>query len=636
MKNLLSIILPFVIVASSQASLLRGWHSSNNSQNTSDTFDCSIFEVDGIAVPGTDLIPSWTCEVEGTESSNAEIFNFAGDIEGIMRERFDLDITTAAGLKVTVPWDAVVNGTSIMSEHEGITISDRERNLLVSKAPLRGSTKVLIVRVIDTKGNAPKNYIDNLKDDFFQDDNNLKSRISACSNGLLNIIPATGSGVNNGIVNVKVDGTINGKLWRDAGSLAATKLARMSINYDIRIYILPDVVNFVGAAAYAQVGGNTMWVKDEYASTPSVQVHEYGHLLGARHSGRNGISYADNTCYMGNQVPWTDHGAYMCFNPAKTWHFGWYSSNHRTVSPLNSAFNGDLVGIDDVSKGRAGSRSVVVKIDGDSNTYFLMYNRKKGINSEAIGGADQVVITKQNGSNQESSFVEALGDKMEWTSNNFANSGRQLVVKLCYTNDSSNGDTARVLIYIKGKNDQYCGNATGNTGGGNSGGGNSGGGNSGGGGSGGGGSGGNNGGKCTDKNWKDKYNDSCSWYANGSNRCTTFGGAVGTNNWTAKQACCVCGGGNRSSSGNSGNSSSGGNNGGNNGGNSSGNGNNNSSGNGGNNNNGSCKDASNWVDSGGLGCSYYRKVARACQLFGNGYKNKGMTANQACCVCKQK
>jgi hypothetical protein len=466
-----------------------------------------------------------------------------------------------------------------------------------------------------------------------------KSRITACSNGQLNIIPATGNGVNNGIVNIRVDGNINGKLWRDSGSLAAAKLGRMSINYDIRIYILPDVVEFVGAAAYAQVGGNTMWIKDEYASTPSVQVHEYGHLLGARHSGKNGVSYADNSCYMGNQVPWTDHGAYMCFNAAKTWFFGWYSDYHRTVSPLNSAFNGNLVGIDDASKGRAGSRSVVVKIQGDRDTYYLMYNRKKGINSEAIGGADQVVITKQNGSDHESSFIEALGDNQEWTSNDFAGSGRQLVVKNCYTNNSSDGDTAKVLIYIKGKNDQQCGNGGGSTGGGSTGGGNTGGGNTGdgernpGGGSGGN-NGGNSGGQCTDKsNWKDKYGDSCSWYANGNNRCSMFGSVVGTNGWTAKEACCECGGGDKSSS-SSGNN---GNNGGNNGGNSSGGlGSGNGNGNGGNSNNGSCIDANNWVDSGGLGCTYYRNVERACQLFGNGYKNMGMTANQACCVCKQK
>jgi hypothetical protein len=184
MKNLLSIILSSAFVTSSRASLLRGWKSSSSnratSQNPSDTFDCSIFEVDGIAVPGTILTPTWTCELDGTESLDAETFTFAGDIEGIMRYRFDLDITTAAGLKVTVPWDAVVNGTSIMSEHEGITVEskspDRERNLLVSKAPLRGNTKVLIVRVIDSNGNAPKNWIDHLKDDFFQDDNNLVSK----------------------------------------------------------------------------------------------------------------------------------------------------------------------------------------------------------------------------------------------------------------------------------------------------------------------------------------------------------------------------------------------------------------------------------------------------------------------------
>ena len=70
---------------------------------------------------------------------------------------------------------------------------------------------------------------------------------------------------------------------------------------------------------------------------------------------------------MGNKVPWNDDGAIMCFNPAKTWYFNWYSNNHKELNPFNTPFNDNIVGIDDTAKGRAGSQKVLVKIKGDSD-----------------------------------------------------------------------------------------------------------------------------------------------------------------------------------------------------------------------------------------------------------------------------
>ena len=50
----------------------------------------------------------------------------------------------------------------------------------------------------------------------------------------------------------------------------------------------------------------------------------------------------------------------------------------------------------------------------------------------------------------------------------------------------------------------------------------------------------------------------------------------------------------------------------------------------------SCKDESNWKDSYGLTCDWYKSNCGACQLYGNQFANAGHTANTACCICTKK
>jgi len=53
-----------------------------------------------------------------------------------------------------------------------------------------------------------------------------------------------------------------------------------------------------------------------------------------------------------------------------------------------------------------------------------------------------------------------------------------------------------------------------------------------------------NAGECTDyAGWFDSDGDGCSWYSEGETRCTDFGECCENEGHTAKQACCVCGGG---------------------------------------------------------------------------------------------
>lgn len=90
----------------------------------------------------------------------------------------------------------------------------------------------------------------------------------------------------------------------------------------------------------------------------------------------------------------------------------------------------------------------------------------------------------------------------------------------------------------------------------------------------------------------------CNWYEN-SNNCSRYGEYFQNYGQTAKDACCVCGGGllNRE-----------------------------------------CTDTSDWNDSGGAQytCAWYAAGNGRCSVYGSLFKNKGLTANTACCVCKNR
>ena len=107
-------------------------------------------------------------------------------------------------------------------------------------------------------------------------------------------------------------------------------------------------------------------------------MHEIGHNLGHHHSGKNGVTYADPTCNMGNQGSWSDAGTNFCFNAAKTWANKWYESYHVTVDPTRATYDGTLVGINAVKNGSiTAGQDVVLKISSSAETdLYVMLNRK--------------------------------------------------------------------------------------------------------------------------------------------------------------------------------------------------------------------------------------------------------------------
>ena len=83
-------------------------------QNSTDTFECSLYELEGLAPPGTAEIHQWSCDLEATELRGSDIFVFSGDIQSVIQKNFNVDITEVGGNVLTIPWEAV-NGHTINS-----------------------------------------------------------------------------------------------------------------------------------------------------------------------------------------------------------------------------------------------------------------------------------------------------------------------------------------------------------------------------------------------------------------------------------------------------------------------------------------------------------------------------------------
>ena len=282
-------------------------------------------------------------------------------------------------------------------------------------------------------------------------------RYDDCSNGALIFDPATGTNVNNGVLTVTTTENLDGMTWQNCGRIA-TNGAR-GIAKDYTMIVCPDVVNFGGAAAWGQMPGSITWYMSRYASAPIVQMHELGHNLGHHHSGKDGVTYKDPTCNMGNGGSWSDRGSNFCFNAAKTWANKWYEEYHATVDPSSGGYDGTLVGINAVKKDgtiAATGQDVVIKVDSPGEIdLYIIYNRKTGANNQVPENGDEVVIVEQSRELREtSSWRAALSEGEEYTQGGWSSAG-SLIVKVCSLEKGTPG-SARVLVYATGQETLSC------------------------------------------------------------------------------------------------------------------------------------------------------------------------------------
>jgi hypothetical protein len=136
----------------------------------------------------------------------------------------------------------------------------------------------------------------------------------------------------------------------------------------------------------------------------------------------------------------------QCFNPAKNWQLGWYSTQSVEIDPLSVGnFVGTLVGIDDFDD-TPSSQYVVLKIENGHTDLFVGYNRRKGINRGTQQGIDKVLIVEQGEGYSTSVKLAQLSVGETYTVANYQGLGDDL--SITFTSVSADLDEAQVDVHL--------------------------------------------------------------------------------------------------------------------------------------------------------------------------------------------
>jgi len=228
-------------------------------------------------------------------------------------------------------------------------------------AVVTGKKPILVIKVRDSNGLARVESPAVISDDVFGtsgDPVNLKSQMSACSFGQLNITagnpPTNSAGANEvapGVIEVNITISLNNT--RTQVRNAATAAAQSKLNFTLPgpyqqvMYVLHSCIVDCGWAAYAGVNSWYSVYQGGYYKQVGVQMHEIGHNLNLAHSGGlDGATYTDHTCLMGNPL-YSDDTGKLCFNPAKNWQIGWYTPRKILLDPRvgSGPWTYDMVGV---------------------------------------------------------------------------------------------------------------------------------------------------------------------------------------------------------------------------------------------------------------------------------------------------
>ena len=415
-----------------------------------------------------------------------------------------------------------------------------------------------------------------------------KTIYEKCSDGKLRINPATGPGINNGVLSLEAPGNICSMSYNDVSSWAFQQYevdrlfaSGSTAKVSHKIFVMPNnpCVDFNGAAAWGQVNRSISWYQSRSVSFPAVHVHEFGHNLGMKHSGApddQGVyrAYADGNGYMGNRAIWDPEGSDMCFNAAKMWYFEWWSSYQRTVEPAQTAQSAQilkLIPLYDLERGNyVQGSNMILKVSSNGSNLYINFNVAKGLNAGVRADPNKVVITEQNGKTVVSTWKASLASQDIYRQENWAGTGKALIVEVLNANigNGENTSIAEVKIYL----DSGPAVDVPST--------------------------------CTDTvpSGESKWHDSdgqdydCDWYALSTN-CAQHGDQFLKFGLTANQACCAC-------------------------------------------KSNTCTDMvpsgqEKWFDADGpdYNCAWYA-TNNNCALYGGKYANFGATANQACCACQ--
>ncbi|GFH44516.1 hypothetical protein CTEN210_00990 [Chaetoceros tenuissimus] len=411
----------------------------SNRRRLADNSECTILVAEYLEIPGApSQEPTIDCEFD-----DGMIYNIQGTAyqKEVLKQKWAAGEiasgATSLGLGVGAFRDE--NGLFIPPGHD-IASNVRQNPQRRKLAIVEGTKPILAVRVTDAS-NPVKVHPDNaalMSDNIFGtngDPVNLKSQLSACSHGKLNVIPAPDANLGSakaaaGTIEVTINVSLEGNS-RATIRNAVTQAVQAKLGYSLPgpfqqvMYMLQGCYVDCGWAAYAYINSWNSVYQGNYYFMTGVQVHELGHNFNLAHSGGlNGATYTDHT-----------DDAKILINPV--------------VEPSTTV---NLVGIADYDI-RAG-RPVVVKLEtGAANDYFIGFNRATRANSQNDEADNEVTIVQvdtNNGEGYSQSYLKAhLIQGESYTIANFANSGSNLVITADTINLGTNPGQATVSIVLQ-------------------------------------------------------------------------------------------------------------------------------------------------------------------------------------------
>ena len=446
------------------------------------TIICKVYKIDFIGLQSNDDDKKaldgdkWVCEEDHTDTGgdlttyfieNVEIFD-SQIINDLAYGSSYIEVPTKYLSKSTLGFSEIYN-LNIQSVDEIKIISqEKDKNTSRRLSRFNGNRDVLIIRIDANDSQTTRNN-KQLSDDFFGTfgkNVSPKSQMDHCSKNKLRFVPASGNGIQNGVLTVKLNQNVKNLVHIDVKNKASEK-ARKMLGKSLKSFshvafcLPPGTVssnskNWVAFGYYTNFQSvyNNLW-----CSSLSATLHEMGHNLGLHHSGethslRAEREYGDQSGIMGFSYL-NRYSPQMCFNAAKSWWMGFYNDRTFTIkNPTMEPQRLKLAGIVDYYKGISNDYSVILRLEPSVSSLanqnrFLMYNRAKGFNKGTIEFRNAVTVVRQKPTELAKSNVDGYlqNDGDRHVIHNWDNTNKKLIVKLCGTTRGS-VDYADVLVYL--------------------------------------------------------------------------------------------------------------------------------------------------------------------------------------------
>jgi Gametolysin peptidase M11 len=208
------------------------------------------------------------------------------------------------------------------------------------------------------------------------------------------------------------------------------------------LLILPETFPSAQFVANAEVGRSLCVFSIEWIHSLSAYMHEMGHNMGLRHSGKGDSQpYADRTGYMGVSTPiaWAPQ---KCYNAAQHWQLGWYSEHQWSLvnQDISSPRLISLAAFPDHQKVSPSQYAILLQV---TDNIYLQFNRAKSYNRGTDMMPDQVVVIRDD---QDKTVVLAGLDMTTQNSLRLASVAIQVCSLNINSSDESGVDFAVVAV----------------------------------------------------------------------------------------------------------------------------------------------------------------------------------------------